>query len=366
MMRAARCAAVHTTDMPAIQTSLRQFDSFRKATACALSLALGATVLADTAKFKLHKVEDSNGSHHLAISYLLPLGWKSQDSIVWQMDAAAPMISTIKASSPDSKFWFEFQNTHAFFYDGMGKNQKPKGVPPPDPVACLGFFVQQNPGVSNVEVVDSKLTPTESSWKTKAGNNLMQSHADFVTATFRCTKNGVPTLVKMSFKFDVLDSGTPFARNNGFVRGFWRYDNLSAIGGPESDFPRAMRIGGICIDSQRVDPQFFQQYMEIYVALSRNELQRDKARFDAMRQAYHQISAFNKSEFENRMAERDKNAQSMCDYLLDRQKYTDGQSVVTLASGYSYAAKNDNGIIVETNDPMLIQNREWHLLDKYH
>jgi hypothetical protein len=339
--------------------------SFQRIALLAIAASLPALLHAETAEFKLHRVEDSNGSHHLAISYLLPLGWKSDDSIKWQTDPAAPMVSTIQASSPDSKFWFGSQNTRAFFYDGMGKFLKPKGVLPPDPVEYLTEMAKATDGVTDVELVDSKLTPVPSSWKTNPGATLVQSHADFVTATFRCKKQGNPSLVKLSFTLDVLDSGSPFARNNGFVRGFWRYDNLTEIGGPEAEFAKAMRIGGVSIESQKMDPQFFQQYMEIYLALSRNELQQDKAKFDAMRQAYHEISAFNKEEFQNRMDQRDKNSQRMCDYLLDRQKYTDGQSVVTLASGYTFAAKNDAGIIVETNDPSLIQDRSWHPLDKY-
>src|ERR1019366_8568153 len=56
------------------------------------SSGLGAAAQTETETFSLHKVLDTNGTGHVALTYLLPKGWTTDDHLGWNLSRrTAPM-----------------------------------------------------------------------------------------------------------------------------------------------------------------------------------------------------------------------------------------------------------------------------------
>src|SRR5580700_9249810 len=86
-------------------------------------VGLGAICLvasADTAQFSIHKVMDTD-AHHLAISYLIPMGWSAADSIRWNIQqGSAPLQISTAVTSSDGKFAVRWLNRVVFSYGHLG------------------------------------------------------------------------------------------------------------------------------------------------------------------------------------------------------------------------------------------------------
>jgi len=324
-------------------------------------MCLAAT--AETAKFAVHKAMDSGDTQHVAISYLIPTGWKATDTIVWNVQQRmAPLsISTVTAS-PDGSFIVRWVNTAAFGFSHLG-NQGAKGTPPPEhPTDLLvDTFKRGHPGVE-VEVVERKETPAVSQFK-ETQTQTSKPRALTCSVKLRYTVNGVPMLTKSGFDFDGYELG----RDPRFSTGLWTLHNITSISGPEAEFPKAMKLGLVVLSSRQWDPQFFEQYQEICYMIVQ-QIQKEgqaylDAQFAALRQHFHDLSASNKEAFQQQIAAKDRNTRNFCDYVLDRSRYTDGHTEFIMPSGYNRAATNGSDYIL-TNDPSFRLDGDWHELKK--
>ena len=67
--------------------------------------------------------------------------------------------------------------------------------------------------------------------------------------------------------------------------------------------------------------------------------------------------------FKEQMAAKDKSTRNFCDYVLDRQRMTDGKSEVIVPSGFSHAVSNGSEVIL-SNDPISTTGTGYHELKK--
>jgi hypothetical protein len=329
--------------------------------------ALCATAYADTATFSRHEARDPNGANHLAISYLIPKGWKATDTVQWNLQQRnAPLMISTVTTSPDDRFVVRWINRVAFSYGHQGNKGTIGKDPPEHPTDLLiEVFKSGHPGVE-VEVVDRQETPANSIFKANESNPVPQtwkSRALTCSVKLRYVVNGVPMLTKSGFNFDGYDMG----RDPRFSNGMWSLFNITSITGPEAEFPKAMRLAAVVLSSRQWDPQFFQQYQEVVIMILK-QTQREgqeylDAQFAAMRQHFHDLSSSNMEAFKAEMAAKDKNTRNFCDYVLDRERYTDGHTEFIMPSGYNRAATNGSDYLL-TNDPSYSPSGDWHELKK--
>ena len=310
-------------------------------------------VFADTATFTRHTAMDTGPTRHAAVSYLLPKGWKAEDAVHWDIShRSAPLTLSFVDTSSDGKYAIRWINTQAFSYGGG------QGQAPPDNPTDLIVTVFQNghPGV-DVSVVNRQETPTASEFKATA---MEVPKAEICSVTMRYVLDGVPMETKSGFHFD----GYSVPR---FRSGLWTLSNITSVTGPQSAFPKAMKLGGIVLSSRQWNPQFFEQYREIVFWLlkqARDEGQAYlNAQFAAMRRNYADLSNSNRSAFEAQEAAKDKNTQEFCDYVLDQQRYSDGTTEFILPSGYKNAATDGTNFEV-SDDPNFQPGKGYRPLTK--
>jgi len=176
----------------------------------------------------------------------------------------------------------------------------------------------------------------------------------------RYTEGGVPILVKMAFRFGAHDSGTAWSRSQGSVFGEWYGYNLTSIRAPEAEFSKATQIAGVVLSSIRFDPEFYQQYVEVTQMEGKliqqegqaglDAVKREGEALEALRNSYHAMTVDSTARFEQEMAAKDLHTRDVCDYILDRGRFTDGTTQFLVPNGYSYAGEK-NGDIVLSNDP---------------
>lgn len=315
---------------------------------------------AETTVFALHKVADTNGTGHTALSYLIPKGWQPKDQLVWNlMLQTTPLVYSTEVTSPDGSFTVKYRNVAHSWYTRT-PNIGDKGVPPPQNPTDLAVSAYKSihPD-AQIEVVDRSEKAVDSIFRPMP---TQTTRAMNCAIEFRATSNGKPSLVKVAFKFDSYDSGTQWGKAHGFSNGEWYVTDWSVISGPESQFAKALRIGSVTLSSMRFDPEFFQQYSEICVFLTQQIAQQGQERLEILRKSYHPISGFNQEKFEQQEASRDRFTRDMCDYALDQQRFTDGTTQFIAPSEYKYAAKNDKGEYLLTNDPTYNKYKDWQEL----
>ncbi len=311
--------------------------------------------------FSLHKALDTNGSDHLALSYLIPKGWKATDSITWNLQQRnTPLTISTVSTSPDGRFIVRWLNTVGFGFTHLG-NQGLKGKEPPEhPTDLLiDVFKKGHPGVE-VEVADRQEVAVPSIFKV---TEATKSFAFTCSVKMRYVIDGVPMLTKSGCHLDGYENG----RDPRFSLGNWTISNIISITGPEAEFPKAMKLAAVVLSSRQWDPQFYQQYQEICIMILK-EIQREgqarlDAQFAALRQHYRDLSISNREAFNAQMAARDKSTRNVCDYVLDRDRYTDGHTEFILPSGYSRAITNGSDYVL-TNDVRVGAGGDWHELKK--
>jgi hypothetical protein len=326
------------------------------ATLCLSGLCL--TGQAETETFTVHNLLDTNGTKHVALTYLLPKGWKTDDQLQWLLNIrTAPMQFSITASSSDGRFTVFFHNSATGNYTRGPRGGR--GMIPPDHPSDLiiDSFMKAHPGVGQIQVVDQQDTPTKSNFRP---SGVITCGAFMCSAKLRYSVNGVPMMAKLGFRFDGFETATQWERSRGSAFGTWYAGKQTIVVGPEAEFSKADDVAAVMISSIRFDPEFFQQYMEITQMENRLITQEGQVALDvirkqgealeAMRNSYHPISAFNKDEFEHEMAEKDRHTRDVCDYILDRGRFTNGTTDFLVPKGYNYAGEK-NGDIVLSNDP---------------
>jgi len=335
-----------------------------------IAVAFGIGILfaaapAQNATFTLHKVMDSGDSRHVAMTYLIPKGWKGDDSLNWSVARrTAPLEYTVAASSPDKRFNIQYLNAIVFNYSHTPDKGYQGKNPPPQPTdVVIGAFKSGHPGVA-FEIVDRQETPTTSVFKS-SGVNI--TNALKCSVKLRFTANGVSMLWKTGFDYDSYQSGTPWGLAHGYVDGYWQLTNLTSISGPEAEFSKAMKLAGVTLSSRRFDPQFFQQYLEI-VQMILNEFQREnQERIDAqlqqLRARWHDLDTRGRAAFDAQEANKDRFTRDMCDFALDQERYTDGSTQFIMPSGYNRAITNGDEYIL-TNDRNFSPGGNWHDLQK--
>jgi hypothetical protein len=332
-----------------------------------LGVALGISVLwvaarADTSTFSLHKVLDTNGTNHVALTYLLPKGWQANDQLVWNLfQRTAPMQFVTTAASPDGHFSVKFRNVAYYWYTRTSNIGNKGDIPPEHPTdIAIDSFKKNHPG-AQVEILDRQETPTASIFKPMP---TQETRALKCSVKIRASVNGVPMITKIAFNFDGYDSGTTWGRAHGFSNGEWYLTNWSGITGPEAEFSKALRLGAVTLSSTRFDPEFFQQYLEVCQMLTNQIAQQGQERLEILRKSYHPISGFNKEKFDDQMAAKDRFTRDMCDYASDQERFTDGSTQFIVPNGYSYAGKNDSGEFILSNDPSYNKFKDWQELQK--
>jgi hypothetical protein len=170
-------------------------------------------------------------------------------------------------------------------------------------------------------------------------------------------------LTKSGFNYDSFELG----HIAQFSNGLWTLNNITSVTGPESDFPKTMKMSAVTLSSRQWDPQFYQQYQEVCFMLvkqiqAEGQAQLD-AQFAALRQHFHDLSASNMQAFKEQMAAKDKSTRNFCDYVLDQSRYTDGHTEFIMPSGYKHAATNGTDFIV-TDEPGYSAAGDWRELKK--
>jgi hypothetical protein len=189
----------------------------------------------------------------------------------------------------------------------------------------------------------------------------MKPMAALCSVKLRYVENGVPMLTKSGFQYDGWTAPH-------FHSGVWSISNIVSVSGPENQFPKAMKLGAVVFSSRQWDPQFYQQYQEV-VQMLLQQTQREgqaylDAQFAALRQHFHDLSVSNRAAFEAQLAAKDRSTRNFCDYVLDRERYTDGNTVFILPSGYNRAATNGQDYLL-TSDPTYSPGGDWHELKKF-
>lgn len=327
-------------------------------------VVLFSAVRADTVKFTLHKATDTNNAHHVAFTYLIPKSWTVTDNIVWNlMQRSAPMQFSFSTASEDKRFALSFLNTRVFDYTLRGGKGDQGKAPPEHPTdVIIDNFKSAHPGVE-VNVLERLETPATSKFKAI----VITSRALRCSVKLRFEQDGVPMLMKAGFDFDGYEVGTTWGRAHGFSNGVWTMSNLTYIRGPETEFPKAMKLAAVSLSSRQWDPQFFQQYQEVCHMLVQQMQHENQIRLDAefkrMQQQYHDLSRSNMVEFNAQQAAKDKNTRTFCDYVLDQSRYSDGHTTFILPSGYNRAATNGSDYLL-TNDASYSAGGNWHELKK--
>jgi hypothetical protein len=310
---------------------------------------------ADTSTFTLHKAMDTGGTSHLAMTYLVPKGWKADDIVHWDInDRSGPLLMGMTATSADGRYKVQWINQRSFSYPGPDGRGLPAPARPTD--SLVDVFKKGHPGV-DVDVVTREETPTTSIFKS---NPNMQAQAYQCSVVLRYVLNGVPMETKSGYHYDGWEAPH-------FHTGTWRISDITSITGPQDQFPKAMRLGAVVLSSQRWDPQFSEQYLDVINMLLKETRAAGQAyldaQFAALRQHFHDLSESNRVAFEAQEAAKDKNTRDFCDYVLDRERYTDGHTEFILPSGYSRAATNGTDYVL-TDDPGYRAQGDWHELNK--
>jgi len=317
---------------------------------------------ADSSVFNIHKVMDTNGSGHVALTYLLPKGWKTDDNLVWNlMQQTTPLQFITSASSPDGQYSVKYRNIYHAWYTRTS-NIGNKGEPAPDSPTeyAVQLFEKGHPG-AQVEVADRQEKPIASMFKPMATQTTKSLAC---SVKLRYTSNGTSMMAKVAFRYDGYDSGTAWGKSHGFSNGEWYLMDWSIVTGPESQFPKALRIGAVSLSSEHFDPAFFQQYMEVCAALTQQIAAEGAERLEIIRKSYHPINSFNKQKFDEQEAAKDRFTRAMCDYASDQQRFTDGKTQFIVPIGYKYAGVKDNGDVIVTDDPTYNKYKEWQEMNR--
>jgi hypothetical protein len=334
--------------------------------AAASFLCCGLAAPAETIDLTLHKVMDSNGSGHVAMTYLMPKGWNAKDSVDWNLQRQiTPLIYVNTIHSPDGNTHAAYLNTLSFAYAHKG-NLGDSGKAAPDKPSdyILDIFKQGHPGIE-FETLQSDNNPVPSMFKEAPG---MTSRAFDTTVKLRFSKGGVPTIYKCSCHFDSWMLGPTQVGTQSFYSGTWIIKDYTDFSAPEKEVPRAMMLSSVFLSSRKLDPEFYEQYLEVSQFLMKQmqdaNQERLNANFARMRNEYHQMSSDHMAQFNEQMAAKDKNTRNFCDYVLNQERYSDGSHEFIVPSGYNRAATDGSGNYVITNSPTYQPSGDWHELKK--
>ncbi|HWD39713.1 MAG TPA: hypothetical protein VG944_12755 [Fimbriimonas sp.] len=312
---------------------------------------------------------DSQGTGKLGLTYLAPKGWITNDRIDWNFQRRlAPMICYLDCKSSDSAMEVFYTNSYGSRYSRNFDGSMTGQAPPEKPSDILiGQFQRTHPGI-RFDVVSQEDKPVKSIFPEMASTGA-QSVGFNSSVKLRFDHNGVPSLFKAQLRFDGSQSASMGLNGSSSYNGIWLIQDGMSVVGPESKFPEAMRIAGVVFSSRRLDPHFFQAYADAAEAIIKQGAQETADYVSSIRQKMAEsyqsgLREDRQRDFKQQMAAKDQHSRDFCDYLLDRERYTDGQTEFILPSGYNRAISNGAGTYVVTNDASYKPTGEWHELGK--
>jgi hypothetical protein len=331
-------------------------------------LAVSSALGAESYRFSVHKAMDDSITQHIAGSYLIPKGWKAVDTIKWNlMQQDAPLMVAFVVTSPDDRFAINYVNSIPRWYTRLPASSAAKSAgtqQPQQPTdVVLDNFKNNHPGIE-VQILNRKEVPIPSIFKPAA---TMETRSLRCTLKLGYTKDGVPTETMFGFDYQADDFGTLWGRQHGFSNGRWYMNNVVSITGPQAEFEKAMKLAVVTVSSQREDPVFYEFYQEICNMLAQQMIQATneklKAAFDHMQEYFKDMSERTKEQFAQQQLSKDDSTRGMCDFALDRSRWTDGQNVFLTPNTVDHVVTNGSEIILQTG-PQYQEPGHWEDMKK--
>ena len=289
------------------------------------------------------------------MTYLMPKGWTGKDNVSWNLARrTAPVEFTFTAASPDQQSSFMYANELAFSYTRT-PNVGNSGTQPPAVLSqfMISLFKKNHPGV-DAEVLEQTDTRVPSIFPS---TGVMTSRAEKCSVKVRYTLNGVRMTMKAMMNFDGYESGTAWGRAHGFTNGDWYLNNMAQVVGPEKDFDKVMKFAAVAYSLTLFDPVFVQKCQQVSGQIVSDMIGAGWARIDANGRAQQQA-------LKDKWAANDKFTRDMCDYVLDRERYTDGTTEFIMPNGYNRAITDGSGDYIMTNNHNLSPGPGWSDLKK--
>jgi hypothetical protein len=313
----------------------------------------------------------------VAFTYLVPKGWEPKTSFTWNGQS---FISDFKASTPDGQYTVEHLQPLSMAY-GASNGRVMQGFRIASGTDFLHGLVGQmekSGMVSNARVTeeynaDAPLTEIEKNLpKPLPSIGGMQqrtfNQSAFLKLSFE--KNGQPMVASVG----TTVYGT-FLSNNmqlGYGRTSTQYssENGSYVIGPTlvvispaNPSPAKVHEIQIMASSSQMTPSFMNYCARLALGMSEAQYKATKERGKQLIQQMREQTQQIHDNFMDEMARKDADTHEFCNYLLDKQDYTDHSgNLVTLPTAYDHSWSDGNGNFVLNDDPTFNPKKDMGML----
>ncbi len=212
----------------------------------------------------LHKVMDKNGTGGLAMTFEVPKGWATTDTVRWDLNLRMnPMSYTLSTGSPDGRSWISYLSGLTFGFTSNGGGKQP-------PAHASDFLLEDfratHPGMQ-FEIVEQQNAPIPYPYAPSGPGVIALARHSVITVRFQGQKG--PMLERLSYDF----FGYTLATGGGSYVGNWLVNGLTVVNAPEGQLEGMERISNSILSSERMTTAFQNRYQQVAEML----LERTKA-----------------------------------------------------------------------------------------
>ena len=233
----------------------------------------------------------------------------------------------------------------------------------------MQIFQKKHPGVEP-EVLTKEDKPAASNYKNIPERGNYAKATDSLLK-LRFTENGETMIFKGRLHFDGLATlMPPFGHQPPFYNSTWTIVDVICLTTPEAKVSSSVALGSVVLSSHRYSPAFFQKFRDV-MAMVTQEMNRQtqlimQDTMNKIRSMNRSLTAENRQALESTSRAQDNSVRNFCDYLGDRERYSDGSTEFIMPSGYNRAATDGQGNYVLTNSASYNPVGNWHELRKVH
>jgi hypothetical protein len=324
-----------------------------------------------TIRFKPFVINDDPTYTGMEVTHgLMPADWTLKGGVVWELRDGFPAQFRLHMSDPKDVAAFDVYPNHYFFWSqraAMSPAQPPDArymglliqKPPADQFEALAQVIipRDRPDLARARVVEQKRLPDvakavyESMAKLPGG----QYGAAVGRALFEYEFNGQTVQEEM---YVCYKRGTD--PKLGIMN--WSVENVTSTRAPKGQLDQLNALRAVTIRSCRPNPAWYDKVTQFILMRQRatmEQLADQEQRRQIFMKMRSDISDENKKEFDQHMADIDRQSDLSADYMREVSpwKTSDG-SAVKLPNAYGHAWEGANGEIIMNNDALYNPNSD--------
>jgi len=291
--------------------------------------------------------------------FLIPVGWKTDGGLVWDMSSARPAQIKLKVYDPNGPGAYFIYPSAYFYYSTRGPQMRPGAKylgrviqqPPSDQFEALKMVIAAyRPDVSNATVVETEKLPKMSQAAYNALPPGPGARCSIQSGRVRLEYqvNGQPAQEDFSlvFRQDL---------NPRFGALTWSLDQITSIRGPKGQLDKSNAMRQVMQGSLVLNPKWNQAYGQYivgqYKKATQNSIQAGQAAKAQADQAHQQEDA-QQQQYEDLQKGEDQRNEQTAETMRDQTPWTasDGSRVL-LPTEYGHAWQDGNGQFIVSNDP---------------